>query len=64
MYNTFSSVCVVFYVSRERIEASDDGVIPGDQLGAGGLDSSLFSHLYRNWFRSVKIDKKVRVVSK
>ncbi|XP_076819101.1 general transcription factor 3C polypeptide 1-like isoform X1 [Clavelina lepadiformis] len=46
------------HIGRERIEASDDGVIPGDQLGAGGLDSSLFSHLYRNWFRSVKIDKK------
>ncbi|PIO36701.1 hypothetical protein AB205_0184250, partial [Aquarana catesbeiana] len=27
----------------------DDGLIPGDGLGAGGLDSSFYSHLKRNW---------------
>lgn len=27
----------------------DDGSIPGDGLGAGGLDSSFYSHLKRNW---------------
>ncbi|XP_071976894.1 general transcription factor 3C polypeptide 1 isoform X2 [Engystomops pustulosus] len=30
-------------------EVVDDGTIPGDGLGAGGLDSSFFSHLKRNW---------------
>ncbi|XP_051560417.1 general transcription factor 3C polypeptide 1-like isoform X3 [Myxocyprinus asiaticus] len=27
----------------------DDGVTPGDGQGAGGLDSSFFGHLKRNW---------------
>ncbi|KAE8579890.1 hypothetical protein XENTR_v10024224 [Xenopus tropicalis] len=30
-------------------EVVDDGSIPGDGLGAGGLDSSFYSHLKRNW---------------
>ncbi|XP_040212931.1 general transcription factor 3C polypeptide 1 isoform X1 [Rana temporaria] len=30
-------------------EVVDDGLIPGDGLGAGGLDSSFYSHLKRNW---------------
>ncbi|XP_059483284.1 general transcription factor 3C polypeptide 1 [Neocloeon triangulifer] len=30
-------------------EKLDVGYLPGDQLGAGGLDSALFSHLRRNW---------------
>ncbi|CAN2391196.1 RNA polymerase III type 2 promoter sequence-specific DNA binding [Pristimantis euphronides] len=30
-------------------EVVDDGTIPGDGLGAGGLDSSFYSHLKRNW---------------
>ncbi|KAJ8391852.1 hypothetical protein AAFF_G00084680 [Aldrovandia affinis] len=30
-------------------EVTDDGGIPGDCQGAGGLDSSFFSHLKRNW---------------
>uniref|UniRef100_A0A671TTZ8 Ral transcription factor IIIC subunit 1 n=1 Tax=Sparus aurata TaxID=8175 RepID=A0A671TTZ8_SPAAU len=31
-------------------EVSDDGSIPGDGKGAGGLDSEFFGHLKRNWF--------------
>lgn len=31
------------------VEQFDTGETPGDHLGAGGLDSSLFSHLLRNW---------------
>eukprot|EP00094_Tigriopus_californicus_P009796 TCALIF_09445-PA protein Name:"Similar to Gtf3c1 General transcription factor 3C polypeptide 1 (Rattus norvegicus)" AED:0.03 eAED:0.04 QI:37/0.71/0.62/1/0.85/0.87/8/0/1945 len=27
----------------------DNATIPGDHLGAGGLDSSMFAHLKRNW---------------
>ncbi|XP_041432437.1 general transcription factor 3C polypeptide 1 isoform X2 [Xenopus laevis] len=30
-------------------EVVDDGSIPGDGLGAGGLDSSFYSHMKRNW---------------
>ncbi|XP_053550449.1 general transcription factor 3C polypeptide 1 isoform X2 [Bombina bombina] len=30
-------------------EVTDDGSVPGDGMGAGGLDSSFFSHLKRNW---------------
>ncbi|XP_064607189.1 general transcription factor 3C polypeptide 1-like [Liolophura sinensis] len=35
----------------------DTGFVPGDGLGAGGLDSSLFCHLYRNWsYGKVQVD--------
>ncbi|KAG9477135.1 hypothetical protein GDO78_002502 [Eleutherodactylus coqui] len=41
------------YNALENISGSrevvDDGTIPGDGLGAGGLDSSFYSHLKRNW---------------
>ncbi|XP_027139206.1 general transcription factor 3C polypeptide 1 isoform X2 [Larimichthys crocea] len=30
-------------------EVCDDGTIPGDGKGAGGLDSEFFAHLKRNW---------------
>ena len=30
-------------------EQLDDGTVPGDNLGAAGLDSSLFAHMPRNW---------------
>ncbi|KAG7262924.1 hypothetical protein CRUP_018927, partial [Coryphaenoides rupestris] len=30
-------------------EVVDDGLIPGDGKGAGGLDSEFFGHLKRNW---------------
>uniref|UniRef100_UPI003AAA6387 general transcription factor 3C polypeptide 1 n=1 Tax=Centroberyx gerrardi TaxID=166262 RepID=UPI003AAA6387 len=30
-------------------EVCDDGSIPGDGKGAGGLDSEFFAHLKRNW---------------
>lgn len=31
-------------------EVVDDGSIPGDSLGAAGLDSALFAHMKRNWY--------------
>lgn len=43
----------------------DDGVTPGDGKGAGGLDSSFFSHLKRNWIWTTYLlnkPKKVRLV--
>lgn len=45
----------------------DEGSVPGDGLGAGGLDSSFYSHLKRNWiWTSYLINKtrKVRLFSK
>ncbi|XP_074040495.1 general transcription factor 3C polypeptide 1 isoform X2 [Leptinotarsa decemlineata] len=34
----------------EEAKRDDNGDIPGDKRGAAGLDSSLYSHLVRNWF--------------
>ncbi|XP_023471845.2 general transcription factor 3C polypeptide 1 [Equus przewalskii] len=36
------------YTTGSR-EVVDEGVIPGDGLGAAGLDSSFYGHLKRNW---------------
>ncbi|CAH2306792.1 General transcription factor 3C polypeptide 1 [Pelobates cultripes] len=41
-------------------EVTDDGSIPGDGLGAGGLDSSFYSHLKRNWIWISYIINKAR----
>lgn len=35
--------------NSEEAVLHDDGTIPGDGLGAAGLDSSIFAHLKRNW---------------
>jgi hypothetical protein len=35
--------------AAEEALAADDGSVPGDGLGAAGLDSSVFAHLKRNW---------------
>ena len=35
--------------TAENAPGHDDGSIPGDGLGAAGLDSSIFAHLKRNW---------------
>ncbi|XP_040001751.1 general transcription factor 3C polypeptide 1 [Xiphias gladius] len=37
------------YLLKGSREVCDDGVIPGDGKGAGGLDSEFFAHLKRNW---------------
>ncbi|TRY86133.1 hypothetical protein DNTS_030204, partial [Danionella cerebrum] len=37
------------YTLEGSCEVVDDGVTPGDGQGAGGLDSSFFGHLKRNW---------------
>ncbi|XP_030595893.1 general transcription factor 3C polypeptide 1 [Archocentrus centrarchus] len=37
------------YLLKGSHEACDDGSIPGDARGAGGLDSEFFAHLKRNW---------------
>lgn len=40
--------------------ANDIGHIPGDARGAAGLDSSLYSHLKRNWNWSAKVNMNHR----
>uniref|UniRef100_A0A8D3E5A1 B-block binding subunit of TFIIIC domain-containing protein n=1 Tax=Scophthalmus maximus TaxID=52904 RepID=A0A8D3E5A1_SCOMX len=42
-------------------EVCDDGTIPGDSKGAGGLDSEFFAHLKRNWLWTnyLLVDKTV-----
>ncbi|XP_042341203.1 general transcription factor 3C polypeptide 1 [Plectropomus leopardus] len=37
------------YLLKGSREVCDDGKIPGDGKGAGGLDSEFFAHLKRNW---------------
>ncbi|XP_035516207.1 general transcription factor 3C polypeptide 1-like isoform X2 [Morone saxatilis] len=37
------------YLLRGSREVCDEGLIPGDGKGAGGLDSEFFAHLKRNW---------------
>ncbi|XP_063171074.1 general transcription factor 3C polypeptide 1 [Candoia aspera] len=41
--------CAMLEYSTGCREVEDEGRIPGDGLGAGGLDSSFYSHLKRNW---------------
>uniref|UniRef100_A0A8C4W7S0 Ral transcription factor IIIC subunit 1 n=1 Tax=Gopherus evgoodei TaxID=1825980 RepID=A0A8C4W7S0_9SAUR len=41
-------------------EVVDDGCIPGDGMGAGGLDSSFYGHLKRNWIWTSYIINKTR----
>ncbi|XP_029009118.1 general transcription factor 3C polypeptide 1 [Betta splendens] len=38
------------YMLRGNSEVCDDGLIPGDGKGAGGLHSEFFAHLKRNWY--------------
>ncbi|XP_059189576.1 general transcription factor 3C polypeptide 1 [Centropristis striata] len=37
------------YLLKGSREVADNGSIPGDGKGAGGLDSEFFGHLKRNW---------------
>lgn len=41
----------------------DNGTIPGDGLGAAGLDSSFYGHLKRNWIWTSYIINKTSKVS-
>lgn len=40
----------------------DEGLIPGDGLGAAGLDSSFYGHLKRNWIWTSYVISKARKV--
>ncbi|XP_010621796.1 general transcription factor 3C polypeptide 1 isoform X1 [Fukomys damarensis] len=47
------------YTTGSR-EVVDEGHIPGDGLGAAGLDSSFYAHLKRNWIWTSYIINKAR----
>lgn len=52
----------VILSARGSREVVDDGTIPGDGLGAAGLDSSFYGHLKRNWIWTSYIINKTRKV--
>nr|XP_056722226.1 general transcription factor 3C polypeptide 1 [Euleptes europaea] len=52
--------CAMLEYTTGRREVVDDGSIPGDGLGAGGLDSSFYGHLKRNWIWTSYIINKTR----
>uniref|UniRef100_A0A8C3Y786 General transcription factor IIIC subunit 1 n=1 Tax=Catharus ustulatus TaxID=91951 RepID=A0A8C3Y786_CATUS len=56
--------CAMLEYTTGSREVVDDGSIPGDGLGAAGLDSSFYGHLKRNWiWTSYIINKTRKVVS-
>lgn len=55
------SMVSVFPSFRGSREVVDEGQIPGDGLGAAGLDSSFYAHLKRNWIWTSYIIKARKV---
>uniref|UniRef100_A0A8C2TZX2 Ral transcription factor IIIC subunit 1 n=1 Tax=Coturnix japonica TaxID=93934 RepID=A0A8C2TZX2_COTJA len=56
--------CAMLEYTTGSREVVDDGTIPGDGLGAAGLDSSFYGHLKRNWiWTSYIINKSKKVLS-
>lgn len=53
---------VYFPTPRGSREVVDEGIIPGDGLGAAGLDSSFYAHLKRNWIWTSYIMDKAKKV--
>ncbi|XP_041062206.1 general transcription factor 3C polypeptide 1-like isoform X2 [Carcharodon carcharias] len=47
--NTQEHKCSLLEYTTGSRKLMDDGKLPGDGLGAAGLDSSFFGHLKRNW---------------
>ncbi|XP_061455573.1 general transcription factor 3C polypeptide 1 [Rhineura floridana] len=52
--------CAMLEYTTGRREVEDNGSVPGDGLGAGGLDSSFYGHLKRNWIWTSYIINKTR----
>ncbi|XP_068003315.1 general transcription factor 3C polypeptide 1 isoform X2 [Melanerpes formicivorus] len=52
--------CAMLEYTTGTREVVDDGTIPGDGLGAAGLDSSFYGHLKRNWMWTSYIMNKTR----
>ncbi|XP_074178864.1 general transcription factor 3C polypeptide 1 isoform X1 [Rhinolophus sinicus] len=58
--------CAMLQYTTGSREVVDEGLIPGDGLGAAGLDSSFYGHLKRNWIWTSYIinkDKKDNSIS-
>lgn len=58
--------CAMLQYTTGSREVVDEGLIPGDGLGAAGLDSSFYGHLKRNWIWTSYIinkDKKENSIS-
>ncbi|XP_055507682.1 general transcription factor 3C polypeptide 1-like isoform X3 [Leucoraja erinacea] len=47
--NTVENKCSLLEYATGSRKLMEDGKLPGDGLGAAGLDSSFFGHLKRNW---------------
>uniref|UniRef100_H0WHE0 Ral transcription factor IIIC subunit 1 n=2 Tax=Otolemur garnettii TaxID=30611 RepID=H0WHE0_OTOGA len=52
--------CAMMEYTTGSREVVDAGLIPGDGLGAAGLDSSFYGHLKRNWIWTSYIINKPR----
>ncbi|XP_059010754.1 general transcription factor 3C polypeptide 1 isoform X1 [Mustela lutreola] len=52
--------CAMMEYTAGSREVVDEGLIPGDGLGAAGLDSSFYGHLKRNWIWTSYIISKAR----
>ncbi|KFQ26439.1 General transcription factor 3C polypeptide 1, partial [Merops nubicus] len=52
--------CAMLEYTTGSREVVDDGTIPGDGLGAAGLDSSFYGHLKRNWIWTSYIINQTR----
>ncbi|XP_047388879.1 general transcription factor 3C polypeptide 1 isoform X3 [Sciurus carolinensis] len=52
--------CAMLEYTTGSREVVDEGLIPGDGLGAAGLDSSFYAHLKRNWIWTSYIINKAR----
>ncbi|XP_075420767.1 general transcription factor 3C polypeptide 1 isoform X2 [Tenrec ecaudatus] len=52
--------CAMMEYTTGSREVVDEGVIPGDGLGAAGLDSSFYGHLKRNWIWTSYIINKAK----
>lgn len=54
--------CAMLEYTTGSREVVDEGLVPGDGLGAAGLDSSFYAHLKRNWVWTSYIINKARKV--
>ncbi|EFB18282.1 hypothetical protein PANDA_016315, partial [Ailuropoda melanoleuca] len=52
--------CAMMEYTTGSREVVDEGSIPGDGLGAAGLDSSFYGHLKRNWIWTSYIISKAK----
>lgn len=48
-------------IEVDKAEENDVGTMPGDNLGAAGLDSTFFAHLFRNWSFNQSLKTKAHV---